>query len=174
MKVGDGDADGRRVDATGLRIAIVVARFNEAVSRRLLSGAMGALTGHGAAEADIAVHWVPGSLEIPFAAQEVARSGAADAIVCLGAVIRGETTHYDLVAGGVAQGVTRVSLEHRVACGFGVLTTESLEQAMERSGGKHGNKGADAALAAVEAALLAREIRSLPAGGRGAPRAPAG
>jgi len=106
---------------------------------------MDALIRHGAAEKDISVHWVPGSFELPFVAQEVAVSGAADAIVCLGAVIRGETTHYDLVADGAARGVARVSLEHRVPCGFGVLTTETLEQAMERAGGKHGNKGADAA-----------------------------
>jgi 6,7-dimethyl-8-ribityllumazine synthase len=159
MKVGDGGADASRVDATGLRIAIVVARFNEVVSQRLLSGAVDALIRHGAVENDIAVHWVPGSFEIPLAAQEVAISGGADAIVCLGAVIRGETTHYDLVASGAARGVARVSLEHRMPCGFGVLTTETLEQAMERAGGRHGNKGADAALAAVEMARLAREMR---------------
>jgi 6,7-dimethyl-8-ribityllumazine synthase len=174
MKVGGGSVDDSRVDATGLRIAIVVARFNEVVSRRLLSGAMDALIDHGAAEKDIAVHWVPGSLEIPFVAQEVAISGAADAIVCLGAVIRGETTHYDLVADGAAGGVARVSLEHRVPCGFGVLATETLEQAMERAGGKHGNKGADAALAAVEAARLAREIRGAARGKPGTSRAPSG
>jgi 6,7-dimethyl-8-ribityllumazine synthase len=174
MKVGDGGADSSQVDATGMRVAIVVARFNEVVSQRLLRGAVDALIGHGAAEKDIAVHWVPGSFEIPFVAQEVAISGGADAIVCLGAVIRGETTHYDLVADGAARGVARVSLEHRVPCGFGVLTTETLEQAMERAGGKHGNKGADAALAAVETALLAREIRGSTRGEPGASRAPSG
>jgi 6,7-dimethyl-8-ribityllumazine synthase len=174
MKVGDGGADSSQVDATGMRVAIVVARFNELVSQRLLRGAVDALIRHGAAEKDIAVHWVPGSFEIPFVAQEVAISGGADAIVCLGAVIRGETTHYDLVADGAARGVARVSLEHRVPCGFGVLTTETLEQAMERAGGKHGNKGADAALAAVETALLAREIRGSTRGEPGASRAPSG
>jgi 6,7-dimethyl-8-ribityllumazine synthase len=174
MKVGDGGADSSQVDATGMRVAIVVARFNELVSQRLLRGAVDALIRHGAAEKDIAVHWVPGSFEIPFVAQEVAISGGADAIVCLGAVIRGETTHYDLVADGAARGVARVSLEHRVPCGFGVLTTETLEQAMERAGGKHGNKGADAALAAVETALLAREIRGSTRGEPGASWAPSG
>jgi 6,7-dimethyl-8-ribityllumazine synthase len=174
MKVGDGDVDSSRVDATGMRVAIVVARFNEVVSQRLLSGAMDALIRHGAAEKDIAVHWVPGSFELPFVAQEVAISGGADAIVCLGAVIRGETTHYDLVADGAARGVARVSLEHRVPCGFGVLTTETLEQAMERAGGKHGNKGADAALAAVETARLAREIRGAARRESGASQAPSG
>jgi 6,7-dimethyl-8-ribityllumazine synthase len=172
MKVGNGGSDGSRVDATGMRVAIVVARFNEVVSQRLLRGAIDALVGHGAAERDIAVHWVPGSLEIPFVVQEVAISGGTDAIVCLGAVIRGETTHYDLVADGAARGVARVSLEHRVPCGFGVLTTETLEQAMERAGGKHGNKGADAALAAVETARLAQEIRGSDRGEPGASRAP--
>jgi 6,7-dimethyl-8-ribityllumazine synthase len=170
MKVGDGGIDESGVDATGMRVAIIVARFNEVVSERLLSGAVDALIRHGAAREDIAVHWVPGSFEIPFVAQEVAMSGAADAIVCLGAVIRGETTHYDLVADGAARGVARVSLEQRVPCGFGVLTTETLEQAMERSGGRHGNKGADAALAAVETALLAREIRGSTRGEPGASR----
>jgi 6,7-dimethyl-8-ribityllumazine synthase len=174
MKVGDGGADSSQVDATGMRVAIVVARFNELVSQRLLRGAVDALIRHGAAEKDIAVHWVPGSFEIPFVAQEVAISGGADAIVCLGAVIRGETTHYDLVADGAARGVARVSLEHRVPCGFGVLTTETLEQAMERAGGKHGNKGADAALAAVETARLAREIRGSTRGEPDASRAPSG
>ena len=173
MKVGDGGVDDSRVDATGMRVAIVVARFNEVVSQRLLSGALDALIRHGAAEEDIAVHWVPGSFELPFVAQEVAISGGADAIVCLGAVIRGETTHYDLVADGAARGVARVSLEHRVPCGF-VLTTETLEQAMERAGGKHGNKGADAALAAVETARLAREIRGAARGEPGASQAPSG
>ena len=174
MKVGDGGVDDSRVDATGMRVAIVVARFNEVVSQRLLSGAMDALIRHGAAEKDIAVHWVPGSFELPFVAQEVAVAGGTDAIVCLGAVIRGETTHYDLVAEGAARGIAGVSLEHRVPCGLGVLTTETLEQAMERSGGKHGNKGADAALAAVETARLAREIRGAAPGNPGASRTPSG
>ena len=102
MKVGDGGVDSARVDATGMRVAIVVSRFNEVVSQRLLSGAMDALIRHGAAEKDIAVHWVPGSFELPFVAQEVAVAGGTDAVVCLGAVIRGETTHYDLVADGAA------------------------------------------------------------------------
>ena len=148
-----------RVDATGLRIAIVVARFNEVVSERLLHGAVDALVRHGAAEEDITVHWVPGSFEIPFVAQEVAAAGNADAIVCLGAVIRGETSHFDLVAGEAGRGIARVTLEQRVPCGLGILTTDTLEQAIDRAGGKHGNKGADAALAAVEVASLTRLIR---------------
>jgi 6,7-dimethyl-8-ribityllumazine synthase len=148
-----------RVNATGMRIAIVVARFNELVSERLLRGAVDALVRHGAAEADITVHWVPGSFEIPFVAQEVAVAGEADAIVCLGAVIRGETGHYDLVAGEAGRGVARVALEHQVPCALGILTTDTLEQALDRAGGKQGNKGADAALTAIEVASLARAIR---------------
>lgn len=148
-----------RVDASGMRIAIVVARFNEAVSERLLRGAVEALVRHGAAEADITVHWVPGSFEIPFVAQEVASAGDVDAIVCLGAVIRGETSHFDLVAGEAGRGVARVALDHRIPCTLGILTTETTEQAVDRAGGKHGNKGADAALAAIEVAALVRSLR---------------
>jgi 6,7-dimethyl-8-ribityllumazine synthase len=148
-----------RVDASGMRIAIVVARFNELVSERLLHGAVDALLRHGAAEADITVHWVPGSFEIPFVAQEIAASGGTDAIVCLGAVIRGETGHYEIVAGEAGRGVARVALDHRIPCGLGILTTDTLEQALDRAGGKQGNKGAEAALTAVEVAALARSIR---------------
>jgi 6,7-dimethyl-8-ribityllumazine synthase len=162
-----------RVDAAGMRIAIVVARFNKLVSERLLHGAVDALLRHGAAEADLTVHWVPGSFEIPFVAQEVAAAGGTDAIVCLGAVIRGETGHYDLVAGEAGRGVARVALEQRVPCAFGILTTDTLEQALDRAGGKHGNRGADAALTAVEVASLARTIRGTDPGQSRARAAPA-
>jgi 6,7-dimethyl-8-ribityllumazine synthase len=119
-----------------------------------------ALVEHGAAPADIAVHWVPGSLEIPLIAQEVAFAGEFDAIVCLGTVIRGETGHYEVVAREAGRGVARVGLEHRLPCTLGILTTETLEQALERAGGARGNKGADAALAAVEMVSLTRSLRS--------------
>lgn len=148
-----------RVDATGMRIAIVVARFNEAVSERLLQGALDALVRHGAAEDDVTVYWVPGSFEIPLAAREVAAAGQVDAIVCLGAVIRGETGHYDLVAGEAGRGVASVALEQRVPCTLGILTTETMEQAVDRAGGKHGNKGAEAAVTAIEMASLIRSVR---------------
>ena len=148
-----------RLDATGMRLAIVVARFNEVVSERLLRGAVDALVRHGAVEGDIAVYWVPGSYEIPFIAQEVAAAGDVDAIICLGAVVRGETSHFDLVAGEAGRGVARVAMAQRVPCAFGILTTETLEQAIDRAGGKQGNKGADAALAAIEMVSLARAIR---------------
>ena len=148
-----------RADATGMRIAVVVARFNETVSERLLQGALDALVRHGAAAEQVTVYWVPGSFEIPLVAREVALTGAVDAIVCLGAVIRGGTGHYDLVAGGAGRGVARVALEQRVPCTLGILTTETMEQAVDRAGGKHGNKGADAAVAAIEMASLIRSVR---------------
>jgi 6,7-dimethyl-8-ribityllumazine synthase len=148
-----------KVDASGMRIAIVVARFNEAVSEHLLRGAVDALVRHGAAEEDLTVYWVPGSFEIPLVAEEVAAAGEVDAIVCLGAVIRGETSHFDLVAGEAGRGVARVALDHRVPCALGILTTETMEQAVDRAGGKHGNKGADAALTAIEMASLIGSIR---------------
>ena len=148
-----------KLDASGMRIGIVVARFNESVTRRLLDGAVAALRRLGAAEQDVAVVWVPGSFEIPVAARELAEHGDVDAVVCLGAVIRGETAHFDLVAAEAARGVAAVHATTGVPAGFGVLTTDSLEQALDRAGGKHGNKGADAAMAAVEMASLVRAIR---------------
>lgn len=144
---------------TGLRVGIVVSRFNEAITSRLLAGAEDGLRRHGVAEADVDVAWVPGALEIPLVAQRMARSGRYDAVVCLGVVIRGATIHFDLVANGVASGTARVALDTGVPVIFGVLTTDTIEQAVERAGTKAGNKGFDAALAAVE---TVRALRAIP------------
>ncbi|HZS13055.1 MAG TPA: 6,7-dimethyl-8-ribityllumazine synthase [Candidatus Dormibacteraeota bacterium] len=149
-----------RLDATGMRLGIVVARFNDFVAQRLLDGAVDTLVRHGADEDDLTVVWVPGSFEIPMAAQELATGGRVDAVVCLGVVVRGETPHFDFVAGEAAKGVGAVGLQTRVPVSFGVVTTETMEQAIDRAGGKHGNKGADAALAAVEMVSLLRALRA--------------
>lgn len=143
----------------GLRIALVASRFNEAVVERLVKGAVDALVAHGAEPAAIELLRVPGAYDLPFIARCVAESGRFDAIVALGAVIRGETAHFDYVAGECAAGLARVSTDTGVPVAFGVLTTENEEQAMERAGGSEGNKGADAALAAIELANLLRKLR---------------
>ena len=142
------------LDGEGLRVAIVVARFNELITTRLLRGALEGLESHEVKKENINVVWVPGSFEIPSVANTMAKSGDWDAIVCLGAVIRGETAHFDYVAGEAASGIARVSLDSGIPTIFGVLTTDNLEQAMERSGGKIGNKGRDAALGSIEMANL--------------------
>jgi 6,7-dimethyl-8-ribityllumazine synthase len=147
------------LDATGMRIGIVVSKYNEVVSTPLLEGAVEALELHGATAADMVVVWVPGAFEIPIAARELAGHGGVDAIVCLGAVIRGDTAHFDYVAGEAARGIASVHAGTGVPATFGVLTVDTLEQAMDRAGGKHGNKGAEAALAAVEMASLLRSLR---------------
>lgn len=139
---------------SGLRIGIVVSRFNDTITQRLLDGARDGLVRHGVAEADIDVAWVPGAVEIPLAAQALARSGRYDAVITLGAVIRGATSHYDSVCSMVANGVARVSLESGLPTVFGVLTTDTIEQAIERSGTKAGNKGFEAAMSAIEMASL--------------------
>ena len=144
------------LDGEGLSIAIVAARFNRAICDRLLEGALGALARRGVRGDRVTEVRVPGAFEIPFAARALARSGRYDAIVALGAVIRGETPHFDYVAGEAARGVASVAETTGVPVLFGVLTTETPEQALERSGGKHGHRGADAAEAAVEMARLAR------------------
>ncbi|HEX3607141.1 MAG TPA: 6,7-dimethyl-8-ribityllumazine synthase [Candidatus Dormibacteraeota bacterium] len=149
-----------KLDAGGMTFAIVVGRFNDFVAQRLLEGAVDALVRHGATENDLTVIWVPGSFEIPLAAQELADQGGYDAIICLGVVIRGETPHFDFVAGEASRGVGGIGLRARVPTAFGIVTTESLEQAIDRAGGKHGNKGADAALAAVEMVSLLRTLRA--------------
>ncbi len=143
-----------RLDGARLRVAIVVARFNETIGRALLDGALDRLRRLGIADEDIAVAWVPGALEIPLVAQRFAASGDVDAVVCLGAVIRGETPHFDVVTSESASGMSRVALETGIPVTNGVLTTDDAEQARERAGGKVGNKGADAAEAAVEMANL--------------------
>jgi 6,7-dimethyl-8-ribityllumazine synthase len=152
-----GDLSGR-----GLRFAIVVGRFNELITSQLVAGARDGLHRHGVSDEAIDVAWVPGSLEIPVTAQRLARSGRYDAVICLGAVIRGATAHFDHVAAGVAQGVAGVALETAVPAIFGVLTTDTIEQALERAGSKQGNKGWDAALAAIETANLIRAIDAEP------------
>ncbi len=141
-------------DARGRRFAVVVGRFNQVVTERLLEGALSAFRRHGVAEEDVEVAWVPGAFEIPVVARRLARSGEVEAVVCLGAVIRGETAHFDYVAGEAAGGIQRVALDTGVPCILGILTTDGLEQALDRAGGKHGNKGWDAATAAMETASL--------------------
>lgn len=148
---------GRRL-AAGMRFCLVAGRFNEIVTQRLVDGAIAELVRMGASLDDVVVAWVPGALELPLAVSKVALSGRFDAVVCLGAVIRGETDHYEHVAGQCAAGVAKVQLDSGVPVTFGVLTTEDLGQAMERSGGKAGNKGADAAASAVEMADLLRLV----------------
>ncbi|MDQ3985150.1 MAG: 6,7-dimethyl-8-ribityllumazine synthase [Actinomycetota bacterium] len=146
-------------DGKGMRVAVVASRFDEAIGKRLLEGALDCLRRHGVAQEDTSVVWVPGAFEIPIAARRFASSKEVDAIVCVGAVIRGETAHFDYVAGEAARGIADVARETGVPVAFGVLTTENREQALERSGGKVGNKGYDAALAALEMANL---LASLP------------
>lgn len=136
------------------QFAIIVGRFNEFVSSRLLAAAIDALTRHGCDEANITVIWVPGSWELPLAAAKAAETGKYDAIICLGCVIRGDTPHFDYVAGEAAKGIAQVSLQTKVPIAFGVLTTETLDQAVQRAGAKAGNKGADAALVAIEMSNL--------------------
>jgi len=148
------------LDATGMRFGIVVSRFNDVVSTPLLEGAVEALERHGVSADDLAIAWVPGAFEIPIAARELAEHGGVDAVVCLGAVIRGETAHFDYVAGEAARGIASVHATSGVPATFGVLTVDTLEQAMDRAGGKYGNKGAEAAIAAVEMVSLLRELRN--------------
>ena len=148
-------------NGNGLQIAIVVSRFNEAVTSKLLQGALNGLSSHGVLEQDITVSWVPGSFEIPVVAQNLTDTGEFDAIICLGAVIRHETDHYLYIAREATHGIASVSRETGVPTIFGVLTTDSEEQAMARAGGKEGNRGYDAALAAIEMATLMREISGL-------------
>ncbi len=143
-----------KLNAKGLRFGIVAGRFNEFISSKLLGGAIDALKRHDANETEIEVAWAPGSYEIPLIAKKMAKSGKYDAIICLGAVIRGSTPHFDVVASEVAKGVALVGLETEIPVIFGVLTTDSIEQAIERAGTKSGNKGFDAAMAAIEMANL--------------------
>jgi 6,7-dimethyl-8-ribityllumazine synthase len=140
--------------ARGLRFAIVASRFNEVVAARLVDGAVDALLRHGAAEKDIRIVRVPGTFEIPVVARRLAASKKYAAVICLGALVRGETPHFDHLASAVAKGVGQVALDTGVPVTFGVLTTDSLDQAIDRAGGKGGNKGWDAALAAIEMANL--------------------
>ena len=141
-----------------IRIGIVVARFNEFITNKLLGGAVDTLKRHGVADEAIDVAWVPGSFEIPLIAKKMADSGKYDAVICLGAIIRGSTTHYDLVCNEAAKGVAQVSLSSNIPVMFGIITTENLEQAIDRAGAKAGNKGSECAEGAIEMINLVRNI----------------
>jgi 6,7-dimethyl-8-ribityllumazine synthase len=147
-----------RLGGEGMRVAVAASRFNELVTDRLVAGARDALSRHGVDEASVTLVWAPGAFELPLVAQRLAESGDHDAVVCVGAVIRGSTDHYEHVASQCAAGLTRVALDTGVPVVFGVLTTETSEQALERAGGKLGNKGFEAAATAVEMADLLRQL----------------
>ncbi len=142
----------------GLKFGLVVSRFNEFFSGKLLEGAQDALLRHGVSDEDIEVAWTPGSFEIPLIAQILAQTKKYDAVICLGAVIRGDTPHFDYIAGEVTKGIAKVSLDTGVPVIYGVITTDTLEQAVERSGTKSGNKGFQAAVSAIEMANLIKSI----------------
>ena len=144
----------------GMKVGIVAARFNEFITSKLVSGAMDGLTRHNVKEEDIQVAWVPGAFEIPLIASKMAKSGKYDAVICVGAVIRGISSHYDYVCNEVSKGIASVSLETGVPVLFGVLTTENIEQAIERAGTKAGNKGYDCALSAIEMVNLIKELEA--------------
>ncbi len=161
MKGGYPGASGE-VDATGLVVGVVAARFNLDVVGPLVDGAVAALVERGADEDDVHVRWVPGAFELPVVLRRLATTGRYDALVALGAVIRGETPHFDFVAGEAARGIAQVASDLGVPVGFGLLTTDTHEQAVERAGGADGNKGAEAALAAVETATLLADLGTGP------------
>lgn len=142
----------------GLKFGLVVGRFNEFITGKLLSGALDALNRHGVDDGDVEVAWVPGAFEVPVAAGKMAGTGRYDAVICLGAVIRGATPHFDYVAGEVAKGIARVGLDSGVPTVFGVITADTIEQAIERAGTKAGNKGWDAAVTGIEMANLMKNI----------------
>ena len=148
------------MDGAGLRVGIVVARFNDFVTRPLLTGALETLARHGVQDSDISVAWVPGAFELPVVAKAMAETGRYDAVICLGAVIRGETDHYEMVAGQSASGIASVGLATGVPAIFGVLTADNMDQAVNRAGGKSGNIGSHAAAAAVETARLLQAIKT--------------
>lgn len=145
--------------AQGLKVGIIVGRFNEFIGGKLLSGAIDGLKRHGVREDDIEVLWVPGAFEIPLMAKKMAKSAKYDAVICLGAVIRGATPHFDYVSGEVTKGIASVSLDTEIPVVFGVLTTDTIEQAIERAGTKAGNKGYDAAVTAIEMANLIEQFQ---------------
>lgn len=154
MNVVEGVYDGK-----GLKVAIVASRFNEFITNKLVGGAEDGLLRHGVNGDDITLVWVPGAFEIPVAAKKIAESGAFDAVICVGAVIRGSTTHYDYVCNEVSKGIAQISLATGIPVMFGVLTTENIEQAIERAGSKAGNKGFDCAEGAIEMASLFRRLK---------------
>ncbi|WP_432628670.1 6,7-dimethyl-8-ribityllumazine synthase [Brotaphodocola sp.] len=147
-----------KVVAEGIRVGIVAARFNEFITSKLVAGALDGLKRHNVEEDQVDVAWVPGAFEIPLIASKMAKSGKYDAVICVGAVIRGNTSHYDYVCNEVSKGIASVSLESGIPVLFGVLTTENIEQAIERAGTKAGNKGYDCALSAIEMVNLIREM----------------
>ncbi len=146
------------LDASGLRIALVAARFNDTITKRLVDGAREELLAHGADEDALTTVWVPGAFEIPIVLAKLAASGRVDALVALGCVVRGDTPHFDFVAGACTDGASEVALRHGVPVGFGVLTTDTWEQAEARAGGAHGNKGGEAALTAIETLQVLRDL----------------
>lgn len=154
MKIFEG-----KLIAQGLRFGIVVSRFNELITSKLLDGAIDCLKRHGANEEDIEIFYCPGSFEIPLVAKKMAQTGKYNAIICLGAVIRGETPHFDYIASEVSKGIAQVQLETGLPIAFGILTTDDVEQALNRAGVKNGNKGWDAALTAIEMANLLNQIK---------------
>ena len=147
-----------QLQAKGLKVAIVASRFNDFIVDKLVGGAVDALTRHGASREDITLVRIPGAFEMPLVAKKLAASGKFDGLVCLGAVIRGATPHFDYVASECAKGLAQVSMEFGIALGFGVLTTDNLEQAIERAGSKAGNKGVDAAMAMLETARVLEQL----------------
>ncbi|MEZ0323323.1 MAG: 6,7-dimethyl-8-ribityllumazine synthase [Hydrogenothermaceae bacterium] len=153
MKIREG-----QLSAAGIKFGIVVGRYNSFITERLLEGAVDCIVRHGGSDENIEVFKVPGSFEIPLMAKKLAKSGKYDAIICLGAVIRGATPHFDYVANEVTKGIAQVSLETEIPIIYGILTTDTIEQAIERAGTKMGNKGFDAALTAIEMVNILREI----------------
>lgn len=153
MKVLEG-----QLTAKNMKIGIIAARFNEFITSKLISGALDTLRRHGAEEDNITLAWVPGAFEIPLVAKKMAQSGKYDGLICLGAVIRGATSHYDHVCNEASKGIAMVNMETGVPTGFGVLTTENIEQAVERAGTKAGNKGSDTAMAVMEMVNLTKQL----------------
>ena len=148
-----------KLTAKNMKVAIVVARFNEFITSKLLGGALDCLTRHEAEDKNITVAWVPGAFEIPLAAQTLAATKKYDAVICLGAVIRGATPHFDYVCAEATKGVAQVALQQQVPVAFGILTTDTIQQAVERAGTKSGNKGTDAAMSAMEMVNLLRQVK---------------
>lgn len=153
IKVNSGNLNGK-----GQKHAIIVSRFNELLTAKMLEGAIDCLTRHGVAEKDITVNWVPGAFELAYAAQKLAVSKKFEAVICLGAIIRGDTPHFDFIAAETAKGIAKAAMDSHLPVIFGVVTTDTLDQAIERSGTKAGNKGWDAALSAIEMIDLYRQI----------------
>lgn len=150
--------EGKVVAKQGMKVGVIGARFNEIIVNKLVGGAIDGLVRHGVKEDNITVAWVPGAFEIPLAAQKMAKSGNYDAIICCGAVIRGDTSHYDLVCNEAAKGIAQVQLATGIPVMFGVITTENIEQAIARAGSKAGNKGYDCALSAIEMVNLLEQM----------------